>query len=289
LTRLRRPLIGLVALFTLAITLDRVGIGRGSDAIGTYVYVIAAVAVTGPLVVGRLRRARPLVIPVFILAAYTAAGTFASAGLASPRSDVYAAATEIGFLVLASLLSRRVAESLSDIEDTLGEVAFGGSPAVDIESPNAAGEIHAEMARSRRHGRPMSLTVLTPLPVEFDDAVTRATAEVERAVRERYVFGKFSRAVGQQLRRSDLLFEHRASGRLFILSPETDETGTDLLVRRVIDAAGRSGVPAAAGSASFPDQAVGFEGLVAQAEQQLEARLAPPPPLRAVNSGAAGR
>jgi len=288
LTRLRRPLIGLVALFTLAIALDRVAVGREADAIGTYVYVIAALTVITPLTVARLRRARPAALVLVALAAYAVAGTIATAGITSPRYDVYVAATEVAFVLLASLLSRRVATTLADIEDTLGQVAFGASSAVDIESPNAASEIHAEMARSRRHGRPMSLTVLTPLPAQFDDAVARATAEVERAVRERYVFGKLSRAVGDQLRRSDLLFEHRGSGRLFILSPETDEEGTDLLVRRVIEATGRAGIPAAAGSASFPDQAVGFEGLVAQAEQQLEARLAPAPQLHAVQAGGSG-
>lgn len=285
-TRLRRPLIGLVALFTLAIALDRIGVGRGPDAIGTHVYGLAALTVTAPLVMGRLRRAHSLTLPLMALTAYVVAGLFTASGITSPGYDVYVASTEIAFLVLAAVLSRRVAQTLADIEDTLGQVAFGGSPAIDIESANAAGEIHSEMARSRRHGRPMSLTVLTPLPTEFNDAVARAAAEVEKAVRERYVFGKLSRAVGEQLRRSDLLFEHRASGRLFILSPETDEEGTDLLVRRVVAAAGKAGIPTAAGSASFPDQAVGFEGLVAQAEQQLGARLAPAPQLHAVQAGA---
>ncbi|OFW63362.1 MAG: hypothetical protein A2135_01700 [Actinobacteria bacterium RBG_16_67_15] len=284
-TRLRRPLTGLVALFTLAITIDRVSMGRDADAIGTFVYLIAATAVIAPLATDRLRRTRVLTLPVLALAAYAIAGTLSPNGVASPRYDVYVAATEVSFLILASVLSRRVAMSLADIEDTLGQVAFGASAAVDIEGPTAAGEIHSEMARSRRHGRPMSLTVLTPLAAQFDDAVARAAAEVERAVRERYVFGKLARAVGDQLRRSDLLFVHRTSGRLFILSPETDKEGTELLVRRVIAAADRAGVPAAAGSASFPDQAVGFEGLVAQAEQHLEARLAPPPQLHAVHGG----
>lgn len=284
-TRLRRPLIGLVALFTLAITLDRVSIGRNADAIGTHVYLIAALTVIAPLASDRLRRIRAVTLPLIAVTSYIVVGTLIPNGVISPRYQPYVAATEVSFVVLASVLSRRVAAGIADFEDTLGEIAFGPSSAVDIESPTAAGEIHSEMARSRRHGRPMSLTVLTPLPAEFDHAVETAAGDVERAVRERFVFGKLSRAIGAQLRRSDLLFEHRASGRLFILSPETDQDGTELLVRRVKDAADRAGIPAAAGSASFPDQAVGFEGLVAQAEQHLEATLAPPPRLHAVESG----
>jgi hypothetical protein len=270
LTRLRRPLIGLVALFTLAITLDRVSVGRGSDAVDTYVYAIGAATVAAPLFIGRLRRSHSLTLPILAVASYGTARLVGSLPL-----DVYVALVEISFLLLAAVLGRRVAATLADIDDTLGAIAFGPSTVVDVESPDAADDIHGEMARSRRHGRPMSLTVLTPLPAEFDDAVARATAEVERSVRERYVFGKLARAVRSQLRRSDMLFEHRSTGRLFILSPETDADGTDLLVRRVVEAAGHAGVPTAAGSASFPAQAVGFEGLVAQAEQELESRLTP--------------
>jgi hypothetical protein len=284
LTRLRRPLAGLVLLFTAAIAVDRTGLSRGSDAVGSHVYAIAALAAIAPLVFGGLRRARPWLVPAIAVGAYIVlGGTMATVG--SPASDVYVAVTEVTFLALAAWLGQRVGTILGQLDDTLGVVAFGESPAIDIESPNAAAEIHAELARSRRHDRPMSVTVLAPVEPSFHRAVDHASIDMDRAVRSRFVLGRLARAVGDQLRRSDLLFEHRASGQLFILSPETDPAGAELLVARVIDAATRVGVPIHTGVASFPGDAIGFEGLVERAERILESRRNPEPMLRAVGEG----
>lgn len=283
-TRVRRPLAGLVVLFTAAIAVDRVGLSRGSDAVGSHVYAIAALAVIAPLVLGGLRRTRPWLVPSLAIGAYLTIGAAAGA-LAISRFDIYVAVTEAGFLVLASWLAQRVAVTLAELDETLGAVAFGENPAIDIESPSAAIEINAEMTRSRRHDRPMSVLVLEPDSQGFAAAVRDASTEVDRAVRTRYVLGKLARAVGDQLRRSDLLFEHRASGRLFIVSPETDDRGMELLVQRVVEAAARVGVPTDAGSASFPSDAIGFDGLIEAAEQALSARRAPQPLLRAVHNG----
>ena len=44
-TQVRRPLIGVLALFTAAITLDRIGVGSGGQAIASYAYFIALIAI----------------------------------------------------------------------------------------------------------------------------------------------------------------------------------------------------------------------------------------------------
>ncbi|MEX1208048.1 MAG: hypothetical protein WEE36_05465 [Acidimicrobiia bacterium] len=286
-TRLRRPLAGLVLLFTAAIAVDRAGLSRGSDAIASHVYALAALAVTAPLVFAGLRRARPWLVPAVAVAIHLLFGG-AIARLRSVDGDVYVVVTEVAFLALASWLGQRVGTILGELDETLGAVAFGESPAIDIESPKAAAEIHAELARSRRHGRSMTLTVLVAEERSLARAIDQASGDMDRAVRNRFVLGRLARAVGDQLRRSDLLFEHRASGQLFILSPETDQAGAELLVRRVVDAAARVGVPAHAGTAAFPDDAIAFEGLVEHAERVLAASHTHQPLLRAVNEMASG-
>lgn len=286
-TRVRRPLAGLVVLFTVAIAVDRVGLDRGSDAVGSHVYVIAALAVIAPLVLGGLRRGRPWLNVALAVGAYV---TVAAVGgsLIGPGADAYVTVTEIGFLALASWLGQRLAAALAEMNEMLGAVAFGTTPAIDIESPSAAAEIATEFTRSRRHDRPMSVTVIEPAAEGLAAAIERAAAEVDRAMRARYVSGKLARAVGDALRRSDLLFEHRSSGRLFILSPETDDDGAQLLLQRVTEAAARAGVPSDVGTASFPSDAIGFDGLVMAAEEALAARRSPHPTLRAVPIGGAG-
>ena len=281
-TQLRRPLLALVALFTAAITIDRIGVERGTEAIASTVYGLAALAVAAPLALASLRRSRPWIAAAVAFSAYA---TMLITATSFRNRSVYVIATEVAFLTLAVRIGHHLARTLARFDDTLGVIVFGDTRARDIESPEAAQAIHDEIARSRRHGRPLSLTVLSPAPVAVASAVDNAAIEVDRAVRRRYVYGKLARAVGEQLRRSDLLFEHRASGRLFVLSPETDPDGTTLLVKRMSEAASIAGVPTEAGSASFPGDAIAFESLVEAAEVDLAAHLKPVPHLRAVARG----
>lgn len=279
-THIRRPLVGLLGLFVVAITLDRLGVAAGTRAIDSYVYVIALLAAVGPLVLPSLRRSRPWAGLVVAGLAYLGIGTLLVDGAAA---DIHVVVTEVVFVALAVVLGQQIAAGVVRLDDALGAAAFGESPALDIEGPVAANEIHTELARSRRHDRPLTVTVLQPLPSSLEAAVAEAEIEIQRSLRKRFILGRLARTVGRVLRRSDLLFEHQGD-RFVILSPETDADGTELLIRRLKEASGAEGLAIATGSAAFPDQAIAFEQLVARAEDDLAAELAPPA-LRAVENG----
>lgn len=277
--RVRRPLIALVALFTAAITIDRIGVEHGSDAIASPVYALAALAVILPLSLPSVRRARPWLFAGATFVAYV--GTIAVTGWSRLLAGAVLG-TELAFLAVATRIGHLLATTLDDLDDTLGAIAFGDTEVLDIESPQAAETIHAELTRSRRHDRPLALTVIAPTEEGLTAATEAAAIEVDRAVRRRYVYGRLARAVGGRLRRTDLLFEHRASGKLFVLSPETDEDGTHLLRKRITEAAIAAGIESEAGVACFPGDAIGLETLVEVAESDLAARSTPIPHLRAV-------
>lgn len=267
-TYVRRPLIALLALFGGAVTLDRIGLARtDASAIDSHVYVITAVIAIGAFVMRPLRRARAWVP--------TAVGVIAwvAAGIASGRSidtiDPYDALAELAFVVLVVVLAHRTAAGLDAIDDTLASVAFGESPALALDGPKAANEIHAEMARSRRHDRALSVTVIAPDPGSVELAIEKSGEEVQRALRTRFVKSRFVQAVADQLRRSDLLFEDPETGRLVILSPETTTEGTALLVNRIRESTRRLRLGFTSGSASFPTHALTFEQLVSRAEDRL--------------------
>jgi hypothetical protein len=264
---IRRPLVGLLALFAGAITIDRAG-SPADDAIATWVYLLAVAAVAALLLAGGPRRSRPWLLLTLILAAYLLVRLL-TAGSGGRAFDAYLSATEAAFLACAVILGRRVAAGLHEIDETIGSVAFGDSPALDLDGPRAANEILAEMARSRRHDRPLSVTVLEPTPGGLEVATMQAAEDVQRALRRRFVYGRLAKVIADQLRRSDLLFEHRASGRFVVLSPETEGDGAALLVTRIREAARAANLDLLSGSATFPEQAVTFEQLVVEAERRL--------------------
>lgn len=267
-TQVRRPMIAALSLFTAAITLDRLGVGGDGRVIAVHAYVVALLAVTLPLISRAVGRTSRWVVPVAAAAAVGAYGLLFGGGLSLAASP-HLAVTETSFVVIAAWLGNRLASGLDGIDDLLATAAFGDSPALDLEGAAAAREIHTEFARVRRHGRPLAVTVLAPAAEGMETAMDSATLGAERSLRTRFLFGSLARTVAAQLRRSDVLFEHRSSGRLIVLSPETEPEGTGLLVGRILEAAKRSGVETQAGTATFPDDGVGFETLVGHAENAL--------------------
>jgi hypothetical protein len=284
-TQVRRPLIAALTLFTVAIALDRTGIGAGSDVVGTHAYAIAAGAILLPTLLPGFRRTRaivPISTAVASLLGYSVlvgTGFFGDVG-------VHVAAIELSFVGLAASLGFALGAGLDQLDALVATIAVGDSPALDLEGPTAANEIHTEVARSRRHDRPLTVTVLAPTPDGMSNALDRAAIEVDTAIRRRFLYGTLAGTVSRVLRRSDLLFEHRPTGRFIVLSPETDGDGSALLLDRIQTATAAAGIATSIGSASFPEDGIGFETLIEEAERDLETRNAVPQ-LRAVEHGGA--
>lgn len=284
-TQVRRPLIAALGLFTLAIALDRAGAGTGADVVGTHAYALAAAAIIVPATAAGLRRSTPALVITTAIGVLLGLSAVAGLGFFGDL-PVHIAAVEVAFVALAALLGHGIGSALDQLDVLLTTAAVGESPAIDLEGSMAANEIHTELARSRRHDRPLSVTILSPTERGFEDALKRTALEMDRAIRRRFMFGSLARTVAGVLRRSDLLFEHRSSGRLIVLSPETDEAGNALLVDRILGATSASGIETMAGTASFPNDGIGFETLVEEAERDMN-RAADQPILRAVERGSA--
>jgi len=268
-TPIRRPLTGLLLLFVGALAIDRVALsGADERTIQTYAYFVALAFVTAPLLIRGFRR--------------TGSGTFlAMAGAtalglqvlsARLTNDPYQALVETAFILIATALAHRLATALERLDQAINSVVFGDSPALPLDGRKAANEILGEMARSRRHGRPLSVTVLAPDPESIEFAVDSAAEEVQRAVRTRYVHSKVAQTIAHHLRRSDLLFEDPGTGHFVVVSPETSAEGTALLVERIGRAVQPTNVRLSFGHATFPDQALTFEQLVERAQEHMEER-----------------
>ena len=264
-TAIRRPLIALLALFVGAVAFDRLGMDNGRT-VETPAYLIAIVFVAAPLLVRGLRRGTTRTNALLALTAVLGFRSITGALIEDP----YQVLVESAFVALAAGLSHTVATGLDRLDQTLGAVAFGESPALPLDGHQAANEILGEMARSRRHSRPLSVTVLAPDPVTMEAAIDAAAEDVQRAVRARFVHGKIAREIADQLRRSDLLFEDPATGHFVVVSPETGSDGATLLVERIRSAAAGDNVQFTSGHATFPDHALTFEQLVERAQEHME-------------------
>jgi hypothetical protein len=265
-TQIRRPLLGLMTLFIGALAIDRFALnGAAERTIQTPAYLVALALVAAPLAIRGFRRMRLTAFLVMagagMLVLYAVVGRL--------TSDPYQALVEAAFVALSAALGHHLATALERLDQAINSVVFGDSPALPLDGRRAANEILGEMARSRRHARPLSVTVLAPDPSTLEVAIDRAAEEVQRAVRTRYVQSKVARTIADQLRRSDLLFEDSATGHFVVVSPETSSEGTMLLVERITRAVRPTNVRLSAGYATFPDEAVTFEQLVEAAQNHM--------------------
>jgi len=160
-TQVKRPLVATLVLFIAAITLDRVGVEAGADAISSHAYLIALAAVALPLALPSVRRSSAWILPAAAAGSLVGFSALVGEGVFEPGS-IHPATTELAFVALAAWLGHQLATNLVGLEDLMASAAFGESPALDLEDPIAANEIHTEIARGRRHGRPIAVTVLTP-------------------------------------------------------------------------------------------------------------------------------
>lgn len=268
-TPIRRPLTGLLTLFVGALAMDRIALDSVTErAIGTPAYAVALGFVAAPLLIAGFRRTR--LVTFLIVAAGSALIVQSTAGHLT--GDPYRAAVEAAFITLAAGLSHRLAFAIDHVDRTINSVVFGENPALALDGRQAANEILTEMARSRRHGRPLSVTVLAPDPTTLEMAVDRSAEEVQRAIRARYVHGRIARVIADQLRRSDLLFEDPDTGNFVVVSPETSSEGSTLLVDRITHAVRPTSVLLESGHATFPDHAFTFEQLIDRAQEHMGER-----------------
>ena len=129
-------------------------------------------------------------------------------------------------------------------------------PGLFLRGDQAHRRIDIEMARSRRHGRALSIIL-----IDFRDDTEHSCS--------RSCF-LFEEAVSGQLRRSDLGVALGETDPLVLICLETDLEGCHSYARRIAAIVGQHGRSPRLASACFPRHALTFAGLLEYAEQQLQ-------------------
>jgi hypothetical protein len=104
-------------------------------------------------------------------------------------------------------------------------------------------------------------------------ALDRFLAEMKHSLNKQIATSKVGAFVDGLLRRTDLLFKQDKHGRIVIICPETDTATCTGLARRIEQASSDVlGLSVSCGIASFPAEAVTFQGLFSVAKTNLNRR-----------------
>jgi GGDEF domain-containing protein len=176
---------------------------------------------------------------------------------------------EFVLLELGVWLAYQLAVQISNAESIMDALALSTFPnrAHDIESEERT--IKAELTRSRRYHRPLSLVV-----VESDPDETRATKEMFKNIQNdllyRFTAARVGQIIDERIRQTDLVMRDHSS-RFVILCPETDLENATLLAQRItLSIRERTDLQIYWGAASFPDDALTFEDLLHKARARSE-------------------
>lgn len=184
----------------------------------------------------------------------------------------YLSFTELGLLLIAVFLSQKLALNIEEFEQTAKNFAFANISKIK-RVEEAHGDIQAEIYRSRRFQRPLSVILLEQDLSKVDTSIKQVDADAQRALMEQYLSAMMVRELSAQLRQTDILLEHDKKGRFVIVGPDTDPDGTEAFIHR-LKSLTRSGLFSIHfGAASFPNHALTFEELLERAEMNLEAQM----------------
>lgn len=237
----------------------------------TIIYVLAVAAIILILSFKRLAAIRqPVLISI-------AAGMFFIVKLLSNRplvGDIYTylSFTELGLFLVAVFLAQNVAINMRELEQNAHTFSFANIRKVR-RVQEAYKEIEAEIYRSRRFRRPLSVIVLEHDSNDLKTNLKNITENAQRAMMEQYFSVILAKELAAQLRETDLLLENDKNGRLLILSPDTGVEESETLIKRLTSLTKGTEFSIKFGAATFPDHALAFEQLLEHAEVNLQQRV----------------
>jgi hypothetical protein len=184
----------------------------------------------------------------------------------------YLSFTELGLFIVGIFLTQNLAMNMKDLEQNARVFSFANIRKVK-RVQEAYKEIEAEIYRSRRFRRPLSVIVLEQDTKKLEANIEQLSLSAQRAMMEQYFSVILAKNLATQLRETDLLLENDRNGRLVILSPDTGVSETQILIDRLNTLVKSSEFSIIFGAATFPDHALAFEQLLAHAENNLQERI----------------
>jgi hypothetical protein len=176
---------------------------------------------------------------------------------------------EAVILLAVLTLGYAPAHGLGQLAGLLHGANEGYAPVLDEMS--AVRAVEAELARSRRHGTPLTFLLLEPVSdpsaPSFRSVADRVSREALSQLERVYARERACELISEHVRRSD--FVVCSQDRFLVMSGDTSADGTQVLAERMIEAVhDELGIALRTGVAAFPVHGSTYSELVAVARAQ---------------------
>ena len=174
----------------------------------------------------------------------------------------------IQFLLIeiASGLAYAIGKNIDQVEHLLEGLSASTYPNRTLNLAGARDRISTELTRSRRYNRPLSVLILEFNPISQGNKTEEI---VQRDILKRFTFAKTGQLLGDYARQTDLILDDH-SDHFIIVCPETDYQATKILADRIrIAVKEQMNAWVMWGTASFPNEALTFDDLLATARERI--------------------
>lgn len=183
-------------------------------------------------------------------------------------NDIYITVTEIGMLVVLTVLAYQVAHSLQEFKQAVESMTMTQFRGTSLLLDEANDFIRKEMRRSRQYQRSLSVIVATPDFQSVKEPLPPLVQEVQKTITNHFARAKLAKLISEEVQLVNTVLEDQKNNRFIIVCPEVDQVSAGVLAEKVCAIINHNlGVDVRCGAASFPDMALTFEELITQAEK----------------------
>jgi GGDEF domain-containing protein len=181
---------------------------------------------------------------------------------------------EVTSLLGSGFLIQQVLIRLAALQEAVARLILP-IPKESISFEIAQGQMYREIRRARRHRRSAALLAISPSPSSLKYSLDRFMEETVRALNERYLTARLAHLLVEELDDHNIVAQQ--DGSFVVLLPEAGTEEADEIAQRLQRASVEQlGLDLRIGRAHFPQDAVTFDQLLADAEAQLLERGARP-------------
>lgn len=192
-------------------------------------------------------------------------------------SEIPRTITQLAAIGLTALLGRQINNGLREIEENIKNITINYIGQLPASFTEKQGTMYTEVKRARLCERPISMIALEFNQTKLNINLPKLIEEVQRAMMKQFFIADMARILTQNTRDFDMLALYENC--FLILLPEIESHNAEeraktltQIIKQELD------VNLQVGIASYPDNAITFEGMVATAMNNAKkSRLKPPP------------
>jgi len=195
-------------------------------------------------------------------------------GLGVLGKDLPLTVTEICAIAVTTILARWVSNGVGEFERAVTNITIGQVSKPPESFSTGQAKMYQEIRRARHHQRPLALMAIGVEKESIQVALDRMVQQVQRAMMTQYVLSDVAKRLCDELEDYNIIAQR--DSRFLVLLPEvTSEQSLDLANRLCQAISRQVGVTLNIGTASFPEDAVTFDGLVERAVEGMNGEREP--------------